>query len=60
MKQKDKCYLVCSVKDDLPVACFDTIREVMEYLDVSYTMVWRSYRHGAIIRGLYVEQVLLG
>lgn len=58
MKQ-EVCYLVCSVKDDLPVACCDNYEELMQFLDVSVTSVWRMIKHHTIVKGLYVEKILL-
>ena len=58
MKQ-EVCYLVCSVKDDLPVACFDTRRECCEFLGVCRTTQWKMETQGAVVRGMYIEKVLL-
>ena len=58
MKQ-DVCYLVCSVKDDLPVACLDTYEELAQFLDISFTTVWRMVKYRTIVRGQYIEKVLL-
>ena len=57
--KKDVCYLVCSVKDDLPVACCGTYEELAQFLDISFTTIWRMIKHRTIVRGLYVEKVLL-
>ena len=58
MKQ-DICFLVCSVKDDLPVACFDTRKECCEFLDIGRTTQWKMEKHHHIVKGLYIEKVLL-
>ena len=59
MKKQEYCYLVCSVKDDLPVTYCDTYEELAQFLDVSFHTIWRMIKSHAIVKGLYVEKVLL-
>ena len=60
MKEREGyCYLLCSVKDDLPVLVCDTYYEIMDYLDIQRTSAFKMIRKGAIIQGFYVEKVLL-
>lgn len=59
MKQKEYCFLICSVKDDLPVAVCDTRQECCEFLDVCRSTQWKMEKHGHIVKGLYIEKVLL-
>ena len=58
MKQ-DVCYLVCSAKDDLPVAHFDRFSDVAIYLDISQATLARALKDRRCVGGLYVEKVLL-
>lgn len=58
MKQ-EVCYLVCTVKDDLPVGCFDTKKEVMDFLEIKRTTFWKMETDHKIVRGMYVEKILL-
>ena len=60
MKEREEyCYLLCSVKDDLPVLVCDTYNEIMEYLDIKRTTAWKMVKNHAIIKDCYVETVLL-
>ncbi len=59
MKKQQYCYLVCSVKDDLPVGCFDNYHQIMEFLDVCQVTVYRMYKEHIIVKGCYLEKVLL-
>lgn len=59
MKNKEFCYLLCSTKDDLPLLVCDGYNEIMEYLDIKRTTAWKMIKQGAIIKGCYVEKVLL-
>ena len=58
MKQ-EYCFLICTVKDDLPVACFDTRAECCEYLGIGRTTEWKMEKLGNIYLGYYIEKVLL-
>ena len=58
MKQ-DVCYLVCSVKDDLPVAHFERYSDVAIYLEISQATLTRMIKDRHCVRGLYVEKVYL-
>ena len=58
-KDKGYCYLVCSVKDDLPETVVDTPGEIADYLGCCRTSVWKMITQGAVINGCYVEKVLL-
>ena len=57
--KRDVCYLVCSVKDDLPVTYCDTYKELSQYLEVTEPTVWRMIKYHTIVKGLYIEKVLL-
>ena len=59
MKEKNWCYLVCSVKDDLPVAVCDTFLEVQNFLCCSSHTVAKSIKYKTPYKNLYVEKVLL-
>lgn len=59
MKERNYCYLVCSVKDDLPVACLDTYEELGQFLDISVATTWRMIKNHTIVKGLYVEKIVL-
>lgn len=58
-KDKGYCYLVCSVKDDLPVAVLDSYFQLMDYMDICQATAWKMIKNGAIVKGCYVERVLL-
>ena len=58
-ERKGFCYLLCSTKDDLPLLVFDTYFELMEYLDICQATAWKMIKKGVIIKGCYVEKVLL-
>ena len=58
-ERKDFCYLLCSTKDDLPLLVFDTYLQLMNYLDICQPSAWKMIKKGAIIKGCYVEKVLL-
>lgn len=53
------CYLVCDTKTDLPLTVCDNAFQIMEYLELSRTTVWRMIKKGVIVKGCYVERVLL-
>lgn len=57
--KRDICYLVCSVKDDLPVTYCDTYEELVQFLDVSISTIWRMIKYRTIVKGLYIEKVIL-
>lgn len=59
MKNKEYCYLVCSVIDDLPVAVCDTFSEVQDFLCCSSHTVAKSIKYRTPYKNLYVEKVLL-
>lgn len=52
------CYMVIDVETDLPMAVFDTYREVQEYLEVSSKTLARLLR-GASYMGMTVEKIML-
>ncbi len=56
---KNLCYLVCDGCTDLPSACFDTVSEVMDFLECSVATVYRSINAGSNIDGFYVVRVIL-
>ncbi len=53
------CYLVCSTVDDLPLAVVDSYQEICSYLDISHPTAWKMIKQRAIVKGCYVEKVLL-
>ena len=59
-KKGTYCFMVYSAKDDLPVGCYDTYKEVMDALDLAKATVWRAIYDGVIVKGLYyIEKILL-
>ena len=58
-ERKTHCFLVCSTKDDLPLTVCDTYQQIMDYLDVCQATAWKMIHTGAIVKGCYVEKVLL-
>ena len=59
MKKQEYCFLICSTKDDLPVAVCDTRQECCDFLGVCRTTQWKMEKCGYIVKGLYIEKVLL-
>ena len=59
MTKNEFCYMLCATADDLPVLVFDEYIELMEYLDIQRTTAWKMIKKGVIIKGYYVEKVLL-
>ena len=59
MKKQEYCYLVCSVKDDLPVTYCDTYKELAQFLEITEPTVCRMIKQRTIVKGLYIEKVML-
>ncbi len=57
--KKNYCYLVCSVKDDLPAACCDNYYQIMEFLDCCQLTVVRMVKNHTPHKGYYIEKVIL-
>ena len=56
---KNVCYLICDAGTDLPVACVDTYKELVDWFGCCVTTVWRMVYKGLIFQGFYIEVVRL-
>lgn len=56
---KNVCFVIYSTRDDLPLAVFDTRAECAEFLEVGVTTLWKMEKHHHIVRGMYLEKVIL-
>lgn len=57
--EKQRVFMVCDSKTDLPFGVFDTRKECMEFLECSRTTLWNMEKNKAYYRGMYLEIIFL-
>lgn len=59
MKEKSYCYMIISVRDDLPLGVFNTYAEALGYLGCSSRTFFNMLRHKTQYKGMCAEKILL-